>query len=334
MKDSTLRDILINYERKRDKADRALEQRKNDVYNQIPKIKEIDDEINKVGLEMMKLVLKNPAKREELCLESKNKINELQNQKQQLLNQYEVPKWYLDLQYECNMCKDRGFLANGKKCNCLKQALINESYKMSNLSRMLEKQNQSTYNDSIFSEEIDPKNGISPRQNMQLILSICDDFIYNFDKDDDRNLLFYGDTGLGKTFMSNYIAKSLLDKGYLVIYQTAFKMFEIIEEYKFRNSDNHISRDDYENLFECDLLIIDDLGTELTNSFTLSELFIILNTRLLNGKKTIISTNNKPAQLGELYSQRIFSRIFDKFQMIEFIGKDLRWENKIANMKK
>ena len=125
MKDSTLRDILINYERKRDKANRALEQRKNDVYNQIPKIKEIDDEINKVGLEMMKLVLKNPAKREELCLESKNKINELQNQKQQLLNQYEVPKWYLDLQYECNMCKDRGFLANGKKCNCLKQALIN-----------------------------------------------------------------------------------------------------------------------------------------------------------------------------------------------------------------
>lgn len=331
MKESVLRDILVSYERKRDKADASLKQRKNDVYNQIPDIKRIEEEISKVGLEMMRLVLKNPANKEELCLLSKEKIDELKKYKDDLLNQYNVPKGYLDIQYECNMCKDRGFLPNGKKCNCLRQAIINESYKMSNLSRMLEKQNQSTYDDSIFSEEIDPKTGISPRQNMQLILSDCDEFIYDFDKDNDKNLLFYGVTGLGKTFMSSYIAKALLDKGYVVIYQTAFKMFEIIEEYKFRNSDKHISKDDYENLFDCDLLIIDDLGTELTNSFTVSELFIILNTRLLNGKKTIISTNLTPLQLGELYSQRIFSRIFDKFKMIEFVGKDLRWENKISN---
>ena len=283
---------------------------------------------------MMKLVLKNPSNKEELSLQAKEKIQTLNDKKQELLDKWNVPKGYLEIQYECNLCKDRGFLANGKKCNCLKQAIINESYKMSNLSKMLEKQNQCTYDDSIFSDEIDPKNGISPRQNMQLILSDCDEFIYDFDKDNDKNLLFYGDTGLGKTFMSSYIAKELLDKGYLVIYQTAFKMFEIIEEYKFRNDDKHLSRSDYENLFECDLLIIDDLGTELTNSFTISELFIILNTRLLNGKKTIISTNLSPAQLGELYSQRIFSRIFDKFKMIKFIGADLRWQNKISNLSK
>ena len=334
MNESTLRDILTNYERKRDKADRLLEKRKNDVYRQIPQIKEIEDEISRVGLDMMKLVLKNPSNKEELSLQAKEKIQTLNDKKQELLDKWNVPKGYLEIQYECNLCKDRGFLANGKKCNCLKQAIINESYKMSNLSKMLEKQNQCTYDDSIFSDEIDPKNGISPRQNMQLILSDCDEFIYDFDKDNDKNLLFYGDTGLGKTFMSSYIAKELLDKGYLVIYQTAFKMFEIIEEYKFRNDDKHLSRSDYENLFECDLLIIDDLGTELTNSFTISELFIILNTRLLNGKKTIISTNLSPAQLGELYSQRIFSRIFDKFKMIKFIGADLRWQNKISNLSK
>ena len=334
MNESTLRDILTNYERKRDKADRLLEKRKNDVYRQIPQIKEIEDEISKVGLDMMKLVLKNPSNKEELSLQAKEKIQTLNDKKQELLDKWNVPKGYLEIQYECNLCKDRGFLANGKKCNCLKQAIINESYKMSNLSKMLEKQNQCTYDDSIFSDEIDPKNGISPRQNMQLILSDCDEFIYDFDKDNDKNLLFYGDTGLGKTFMSSYIAKELLDKGYLVIYQTAFKMFEIIEEYKFRNDDKHLSRSDYENLFECDLLIIDDLGTELTNSFTISELFIILNTRLLNGKKTIISTNLSPAQLGELYSQRIFSRIFDKFKMIKFIVADLRWQNKISNLSK
>ena len=334
MNESKLRDILTDYERKRDKADRLLEKRKQDVYSQIPQVKEIEDEISKVGLEMMKIVLKNPSSKEELSLQAKEKIQTLTTKKQDLLDKWNVPKGYLDIQYECNLCKDRGFLPSGKKCNCLKQAIINESYKMSNLSKILEKQNQCTYDDSIFSDEIDPKSGISPRQNMQLILSDCDEFIYDFDKDNDKNLLFYGDTGLGKTFMSSYIAKELLDKGYLVIYQTSFKMFEIIEEYKFRNSDKHLSRDDYENLFECDLLIIDDLGTELTNSFTISELFIILNTRLLNGKKTIISTNLNPAQLGELYSQRIFSRIFDKFKMIKFIGDDLRWQNKISNLKK
>lgn len=334
MKESVLREILINYEKKRDKADRDLEKRKNDVYNQVPQVKKIEDEINKVGLEMMRLVLKNPTNKEEICLQSKEKISVLQKEKKDLLNKYNVNPRYLEIEYECNMCKDRGFLPSGKKCNCLRQAIINDSYKMSNLSRMLEKQNQSTYDDTIFSDKIDPKEGISPRQNMQLILSNCDEFIYDFNKDNDKNLLFYGDTGLGKTFMSNCIAKELLDKGYTVIYQTAFKMFEIIEEYKFRNSDKHLSKDDYENLFECDLLIIDDLGTELTNSFTISELFIILNTRLLNGKKTIISTNLNPAQLGELYSQRIFSRIFDKFQMIKFYGADLRWQNKIADLQK
>ena len=128
--------------------------------------------------------------------------------------------------------------------------------------------------------------------------------------------------------MCNCIAKSLLDKGNLVIYQTAFKMFEIIEDYKFKNNENHISKDNYDNLFDCDLLIIDDLGTELTNSFTNSELFNILNTRLLTGKKTIISTNLSPMQLGSNYAQRIFSRIFDRFKMVKFIGNDLRWENK------
>ena len=334
MRESILRNILAKYERKRDNAQKELEQRKEDVYRQIPDVRKIEDKINKVGIEMMRLVLKNPSNKDEICLECKDKINDLHKQKQDLLNYYKVPKWYLDIQYECNTCKDRGFLENGKKCNCLKQELINETYKMSNLSRILSKQNQSTYDDSIFSDVIDPKIGISPRQNMQSILVKCEDFIENFNKDNDTNLLFYGDTGSGKTFMSSYIAKEILDKGYIVIYQTAFKMFEIIEQYKFTNSDKHLSGSDYEDLFNCDLLIIDDLGTELTNSFTVSELFIILNTRLLGGKKTIISTNLKPKQLGENYTERIFSRIFDKFQMIKFIGEDLRWQNKISSINK
>ncbi len=299
----------------------------------------------------------------------------LKAKKESLLKQYKVPEWYLDLQYNCNTCKDRGFLKNGHKCNCLKQEIINDSYKMSNLSKVLDSQNFSTLDTSIFSKEKLPGSNISPYENILEIVSICELFIMDFNKDNGENLLFYGDTGLGKTFMCNCIAKELLDRGHLVIYQTAFKMFEIIEDYKFKNADSHISKDNYENLFDCDLLIIDDLGhlviyqtafkmfeiiedykfknadshiskdnyenlfdcdlliiddlgTELTNSFTNSELFNIINTRLLSGKKTIISTNLSPMQLGNDYAQRIFSRIFDRFKMVKFIGRDLRWENR------
>ncbi|MGL5312594.1 MAG: ATP-binding protein [Peptostreptococcaceae bacterium] len=328
MRESTLREILVSYERKRDKAESDLENRVKDVYSQIPEIKSIDDEISKIGLRLAKLVLLNPQDKESIIAESKNEMNELKNRKDDLLNRYNVPPGYLDMQYTCNICKDKGFLNNGHKCNCLKQEIINEAYKMSNLSRLLESQNFSAIDTTIFSDETFGDSNISPRQNILQVVSICESFVLNFEKDNDENLLFYGDTGLGKTFMCNCVAKSLLDKGYVVIYQTAFKMFEIIEDYKFKNNDNHISKDNYDNLFDCDLLIIDDLGTELTNSFTNSELFNILNTRLLAGKKTIISTNLSPMQLGSNYAQRIFSRIFDRFKMVKFIGNDLRWENK------
>lgn len=328
MRESKLRELLVSYERKRDRAESDLEDRKKDVYNQIPEIKNIDDEVTSIGLKLARLVLSNPSNKEEILKESQVKMNELKKRKEELLKQYKVPDWYLDVQYNCNTCNDRGFLQSGQKCNCLKQEIINDAYKMSNLSKVLHNQNFSTLDTSIFSKERVPGSNISPYENILEIVAICELFVMNFDRDNGENLLFYGDTGLGKTFMCNCIAKELLDKGHLVIYQTAFKMFEIIEDYKFKNVDSHLSKDNYENLFDCDLLIIDDLGTELTNSFTNSELFNIINTRLLSGKKTIISTNLSPMQLGSEYAQRIFSRVFDRFKMVKFIGKDLRWENK------
>lgn len=332
MNELFLKNILLEFQKKRDRAEKISDFKKKDLYSKIPKIEEIDDEINKVGFDMVKLVLKNPSEKEKICLDTKSKINILKNKKDELYKLYNIPNDYLDVKYECSICKDRGFLDNGDKCNCLKQQIINEVYNMSNISNILE--NQPSFDLSIFSDEVDKAHKISPRQNMQNILSICDDFIFNFDKNNSSNLLFYGETGLGKTFMSSYIAKEILDKGYTVIYQTAFKMFDIIKDYQFRTDGSNIKKDDYENLFDCDLLIIDDLGTELTNSFTVSELFIILNTRLINNKKTIISTNYDIYQIAEVYTQRIFSRIFDKFKAVEFIGKDVRWESKVSNINK
>ena len=226
MKESKIREILISYQKKRDKAESDLELRKNDVYSQIPEFKKLDDEISKVGLQLAKLVLQNPSNRENIILESKKKMDELKSQKKELLTKYKVPNGYLEIQHDCNICKDKGFLDNGHKCNCLKQEIISEAYKMSNISRMLEKENFTTLDTSIFSSEKDPESNISPQQNMLQIVSICESFILDFDKDNGENLLFYGDTGLGKTFMCNCIAKSLLDKGHLVIYLSLIHISE------------------------------------------------------------------------------------------------------------
>ena len=328
MKDSAVREILFSYQQKRDKAEYEFEERKKKIYNRFPEIQKIDDDITNVGLRMMRIVISNSPDKEIQLNQYKDKLNALKLSKNNLLKMHNIPKNALEIQYECPLCEDTGFLKSGEKCNCFKQALINEYYKMSNISKNFKTQNFNTLDLSLFSDEIIPELNISSKQNILEISAICEMFVQNFTKENEENLLFYGDTGLGKTFMSNCIAKALLDKGFTVIYQTSFKMFEIIEEYKFHNINNSISKENYNNLFECDLLIIDDLGTELTNTFTVSELFMILNTRLLNKKKTIISTNFSLSKLAETYTETISSRIFDKFTLVKFVGKDLRWESK------
>ena len=277
MKDSAVREILFSYQQKRDKAEYEFEERKKKIYNRFPEIQKIDDDITNVGLRMMRIVISNSPDKEIQLNQYKDKLNALKLSKNNLLKMHNIPKNALEIQYECPLCEDTGFLKSGEKCNCFKQALINEYYKMSNISKNFKTQNFNTLDLSLFSDEIIPELNISSKQNILEISAICEMFVQNFTKENEENLLFYGDTGLGKTFMSNCIAKALLDKGFTVIYQTSFKMFEIIEEYKFHNINNSISKENYNNLFECDLLIIDDLGTELTNTFTVSELFILWN---------------------------------------------------------
>lgn len=330
MKEEKLRGILLKYQNKRDNDEYMLEKRRAQVYEQIPEIKTIDREIAFIGLKMTKAALEKTSSREEIAFECRKEIETLSEKRKSLLIANNFPEDYLEIKYECEKCKDTGFLPGGKKCSCLKQEIINEAYRMSNMTRILEKENFDKFDMNIFSDEIDEKENKSPKQNMMEIISICDSFIADFKEDNGDNLLFFGSTGLGKTYMCNCIAKSLLDQGYVVIYQTAFKILEILENYKFRKEGDHrMNEESYRNLFECDLLIIDDLGTELNNSFTIGEIFNIVNTRLLTGKKTIISTNLSPIKLGESYSQRTFSRIIGNFRLLHFIGKDLRWENRL-----
>lgn len=325
MREETLRKILSKYEKKRDMAANSLELRKRKLYSVFPRLEEIEGEIFSLGLKMGKLALDNPDDLESIVEHSKQKLETLKREKEAIMKSSGFPADYLSMQYECPLCKDRGFLASGEKCPCLVQQLIDEAYKMSNLKQVLSKENLSTFNLDVFSEEKSPDSALSQKENMATILAICDDFIRNFPENNGENLLFYGTTGSGKTFMCNCIAKELLDRSSFVIYQTAFSLFAIIEGYRFQKKDNAIDKESYESLFECDLLIIDDLGTEIQNTFTNSELFHIINTRLINGKKTVISTNLSLSELSQRYTERIFSRISSSFRLLKFFGKDLRW---------
>ncbi|CAH2215373.1 ATP-binding protein [Tepidibacter aestuarii] len=324
MNDDKLREVFIKYENNRDKAKLDLEMRKNKVYNKIPQMKDIDDKIFQIGLSLSKSVLMNENDRESIVQKCKTEMDNLKKQKEDLLNQYNIPSDYLQIHYKCNNCKDKGFTSDGSKCECLKQELIRDAYKISNFSKLIEKENFNTFDMNIFSEEKIDSEGISQKENMLNIYSLCESFTLNFNQDNGENLLFYGQTGVGKTFMCSCIAKRLLDKGYSVLYETSYNVVELLQSYRFEKNHTYEDKRNYKLLFECDLLIIDDLGTEMTNSFSISEMFNIINSRLINGKKTIVSTNLSPIQIANTYTDRIFSRISSHYRFLKFIGEDLR----------
>lgn len=316
-------EILKDYEKKRNEVQKSKENRLQEIYEKVPKIREIDEKLRKTSITISKTLIQGMDNPEEAIKNFKEELDQLKQERAILLTENNIPLQYLDDNFFCTDCQDTGFLPDGQKCNCFKQQLITKAYNMSNLSNVLEKENFQSFNLDIFSDESFEEQSLTPKQNIMSILNICEGFVFNFDVNYEDNLLFYGETGTGKTFLANCIAKSLLDKGKIVIYQTAFKLLEILEDLRFGKSDNKTK---YNLLFEADLLIIDDLGTEMTNTFTNSELFNIINSRLLSNKKTIISTNLSPKEIMDRYDDRIFSRLFSKFAVLHFFGKDLRWE--------
>jgi len=323
MKEQNLKSLIRDYEAKRDRAAFEREKRKEQIRRELPDYQAVEDRANALNLELARLALRSGSKSRAEAI--RKELTQLQQRKAILLTENNYPLDYLDLKYECNRCKDTGFV-EGKHCTCLKQALINQSYAMSNLAHVLEKENFSTFKIDIFSNG--PFEGYeeTPRQNMLYNLSVAESFVMNFDERPDENLLLYGGTGQGKTFLCNAIAKALLDQSRVVLYQTAFSMLDTIRTIKFSRDNKENVQEDYRLLFESDLLIIDDLGTEVASAFSNAEIFNIINTRLLTGRKTILSTNLSPHQLESVYSDRIVSRIFHAYTPLVFYGPDLRWE--------
>lgn len=327
------KECLREYEKSRDACAELLNKRKEEIYANIPEIKKIDEELSKTGLRLTKMVLTDQGNQKEYIKELGKKNAELQKERSRLLTDAGYKKTYLDNIYECRTCKDTGFVED-KKCTCLSQKLIDKHYGLSNLRGRLKVENFEYFDIRYYSDESDPKTGISPRANVERIYQICMEFVSNFDKEY-SNLLFYGDTGLGKTFLCNCIAKDLLDAGKTVLYVTAPRLFKFYEDYRF-NKDELDDPDEYaEMINQADLLIIDDLGAEFSTVIGASELFNIINTRILEKKHTVISTNLNPlTDFENAYSQRIVSRFVGNYIMLKFIGKDIRLSKKYSGKNK
>ena len=323
--------LLTEYEEKRRISEQNLDRKKEVIYQQFPRIEEIDSEINKLSINKTKSILF----KQNLNISYDDMINNLKKEKEKILLKENID---LSQSYECSICKDTGYIQkeNSKTimCNCLKQRLLNLSYNQSNLSDIT-KDNFDNFNENLFSNKIDENKynaKCSPQKNINIIKKACLNFIENFDNLDEKNLLFVGKTGLGKTYMSNCIANELLKRGKTVLYQTAPVLLETVIDNKFNKYKTKNADDFYNNILTVDLLIIDDLGAECLNSMKISELFTILNTRILNlnnkPTKTIISTNLTIEQIFKIYEERIGSRIAAYYNIFTFFGEDLRLKSK------
>lgn len=325
MKEIVLRKIRDEYDQKRHKAFNEAQKKKDMIYKTLPMLEDIDKQIALAGIELSKIVLMRPDNFEEEIIRIKNEIASYREEKLSIFRENKITEDDFKPSFQCKICEDTGYTSSKEKCKCYEQKIIENLYDMSNIKYRLQKENFNQFDISVFSEEKFKEEKLSPRQNIKNILEACGNFCMNFSRES-PSLLFHGTTGVGKTFMCNCIASELIEKGKTVIYQTASNLMEVIENHKFKKSDEaQLSKDNYNYLFECDLLIIDDLGTELNNSFTNSELFNIINARMIADKKTIISTNLPLSDLALVYSDRIISRIFNEFAIFKFYGKDLRF---------
>lgn len=316
--------IMKIYDDLKENQKKALEIRKEEVRKNIPQIESIEREIGKLCIKVSINALQDIENREEHLNSLKNSITNLRMRKTELLVSNGYPVDYLDLQHYCNKCKDTGYIGL-EKCSCYKQKLNKLYYQNSDLFNVADRNNFSNFRMDFYSTQNDGPEKYSPRENMKNIVNGCLKFISNFDNTDE-NILFYGNSGTGKTFLSHCMAKDLVDSGHFVVYKTAEELIKNLRDVRFNN--NSVLED---HLINCDLLIIDDLGTELSSEFSKSELFNLLNTKLLKNKKMLISTNYSLDELLSLYSERITSRLFGNFTLYKFYGKDIRLQKKISN---
>lgn len=312
--------IMREYGKQQMENQHRLEERRAEIYKKIPVIKELEAEIAERSVACAKKLLE--GNQDALC-QLREDLKDLKEQKALLIQAAGYPEDYLKLHYRCPDCQDTGW-QDGHKCHCFLQAQMKLLYAQSNLDEVLERENFDHLTFDYYDDtEILPQIGITNAQYMKRVVKTCMDFVEEFKTAHD-NLLFTGSTGVGKTFLTNCIARELMNRCHSVLYLSAGDLFEVFSKNKFDHEAEEDIRDTYRCILDCDLLIIDDLGTELNNSFTTSQLFYCINERMNGKRSTIISTNLSLARLRDSYTDRVTSRIMSGYKIIPLYGGDIR----------
>lgn len=318
LKNSQYDAIMREYNQTQFKNRRLWDLRVNELYDKCPEFEQIDNQITSLSIEQGKKLVNGEI---DVLDNLKEQIAQLSKKRVNLLESLGYASNYLDPIHTCSDCQDTGYIGN-RKCHCFRKAAIEMLYTSSNLKEILQAENFNNYTYRYYSDDFkDASTGLTALAAAKRAYTQSKYFVDTFD-DEFNNLLIYGDTGVGKTFISNCIAKELIDTSHSVIYFSAFQLFNALAKSTFEQNVEYDEMTEY--ILDCDLLIIDDLGTELTNSFVSSQLFLCVNERILRRRSTIISTNLSIDKLVDTYSERTFSRISSNYTMLKLIGDDIR----------
>ena len=317
--EQVLRRARERLEQAKQERERENEAHRREAYARYPRLQEIDRELQMTMAQLMAATLRRGEDPTEAIGQIREKNLALQREREWILEAGDFEEGYLDDAPICAKCGGTGYEGN-QMCSCLRELCRQEQKK--ELTSLLGSGRESfeSFRLDVYSDLYDEKLGVSPRKLMQSNFNICRRYAQKFTPQA-GNLLFSGATGLGKTFLSACIARQVADRGYSVVYETAIRLFSDFESEKFGGEEQRgLSR----KYLACDLLIIDDLGTEMTTQFTISALYNVVNTRMMENRATIISTNLAPETLEGRYSPQIASRVLGTYRLLKFAGSDIR----------
>ncbi len=311
--------IREEYETKALMAERAADGRRLEVEERIPEIKELDSRLSSFGLQIMKAAMEG-GNTGEAVARLREENTRILAERRALMQANGYPEDYCAPRYECDICRDSGYVGI-KMCVCFKRRLVEAGMESSGMSSLMKKQSFENFSLDYY------RTNLKEYQLMNANLKAVKSYAESFSLDSEptpESLLFLGGTGLGKTHLSTALAREVIGRGYDVFYNSAVGMISDFECKRFGNGMAISDADNTDRYVTCDLLILDDLGTEVVNQFTQSSLYYVLNCRLNLGKPTVISTNLKAADLQKTYSDRITSRLLGEFRLIPFVGTDVR----------
>ena len=316
--------IMRRYDATRERHRHELEDRTTEVYKAVPAVRDLDREVSTLSLSSARARIMDPL----APLDGyRDRLEEIGRERAALLREHGYPADYLSLQYDCPLCRDTGYV-DQTPCICFRKAVSDLLYSEFDPGPVLEKENFRYFSFEWYPDTIkDPATGRSARELAAIARKCALTFVENMGRPD-NNLYIYGSTGTGKTFLTNCIAKELLDRSYSVLYFSAGDYFRILGDAAFGREGRTAAHE--KAILECDCLIIDDLGTERTNSFVAAQLFSTINERIAKSRSTIISSNLEPGKLPDMYTERVSSRLITHYTLIKLIGEDIRIRKKIG----